>query len=368
MNTPNTTHVLQLIDTLDAGGAERVAVNLANQLPGYGYISHLCATRRGGPLVKDLLPEVQYINLSRRSRFDAAALLRLTAYIRKNQIKILHAHSSSLFVARVAATLSGCKLVWHDHSGIGTVGRSKNLYRFFTFRIDGVFSVTHDLAKWAHTGLGIPEDRIKVLPNFINPPRTYIKSNTLPGEADFRVIFVANIRSQKNQLGLLKAFRLVVNKETRAHLILVGAPVEKDYYQQVISEISKQNLEQNVTCLGGRGDVPVILASCAVAILGSASEGFPLVLLEYGWASMPVVVTNVGECAEIVDRGNAGMLVEHGDYQGMAQCILNLLNEPALRKSFGQSLYQRVQKNYSAEQVMNEIIDVYQRILAKGVK
>src|SRR6266540_3455570 len=74
---PSSVGVLHLIDTLAAGGSERVAVNFVNHLPRERYSVHLCATRRSGPLQSLLRPDVHLFLLGRASRFDIAAILRL---------------------------------------------------------------------------------------------------------------------------------------------------------------------------------------------------------------------------------------------------------------------------------------------------
>src|SRR5437867_1726432 len=115
MNLPG---VLQMTDTLEAGGAERVAVNLANLLPRLKYRSYYCATRREGPLAELISTDVERICLSRRRRFDPDGLRRLVGFIKANNIQLLHAHSTALFVAVQASLFPPYpKVIWHDHFG-----------------------------------------------------------------------------------------------------------------------------------------------------------------------------------------------------------------------------------------------------------
>ena len=121
-------NVMHLIDTLDIGGAERVAVNLVNSLPRENYKCFLCSTREDGPLDELVAKDVQCLSLGRRWRFDIFALNRLIAYIRLNNIQILHAHSTSLFIAVFSSLLPPYPEVnWHIHSGKYAIERVKNL-------------------------------------------------------------------------------------------------------------------------------------------------------------------------------------------------------------------------------------------------
>jgi len=96
---------MHVVDALRIGGAERVAVNLANLLPQDRYRAFLCTTREEGPLAKLVNPHVGRIALHRRYTADFGAVRRLVDFIRADDIRILHAHASALFFARLAARL-----------------------------------------------------------------------------------------------------------------------------------------------------------------------------------------------------------------------------------------------------------------------
>ena len=80
--------VLQLIDSLDTGGAERMAVNYANVLHDKIELSALAVTRKEGALKELLNDEVPYLFLNRTKTVDIAALLRLRRFIKQHKIQI----------------------------------------------------------------------------------------------------------------------------------------------------------------------------------------------------------------------------------------------------------------------------------------
>ena len=94
--------VLQVIDSLQVGGAERMAVNYANGLVGRIDGSYLCATREEGDLKSEILEKVEYLFLNRRSTLDFKAIRRLLKFIEHNKITIIHAHGSSWFISAFA--------------------------------------------------------------------------------------------------------------------------------------------------------------------------------------------------------------------------------------------------------------------------
>ncbi|HEX5720677.1 MAG TPA: glycosyltransferase [Thermoanaerobaculia bacterium] len=341
--------VLHLVDTLDPGGTERVAVNLVNHLSRQRFRPFLGNTRREGALAAEVLPDVGRLSLNRSRTLDLGALRRLVAFVRENEISIVHAHSSSLFLA---VLLPGARIVWHDHFGrLAAEDRPAWLWGLPARRAAAVVAVSEDLARWSR-------DRLRVeavyLPNFV-PEVPAGPVPDLPGAPGRRVVCVANLRAQKDHLTLLRAIAQI----PEAHLLLAGADVEPAYAARVREEASA--LGGRVTFLGSLSDIPDLLRGCDVGVLSSASEGFPLSLLEYGRAGIAAVATRVGQCPEVLD--GAGILVPPGDPGALADALRALLGDPARRKELGEQLCRRVRERYSASAVMGRLEAVYHRVL-----
>ena len=85
--------VMQVIDGLAFGGAERMVVNLANLLPRDRFRVHLCSTRNEGPLADQVFPDVGRLMLNRTTRLsEPRAVYELIKYIREHEVRILHCH------------------------------------------------------------------------------------------------------------------------------------------------------------------------------------------------------------------------------------------------------------------------------------
>lgn len=344
------TGILHLADTLEPGGTERVAVNLVNHLSRERFRPFLASTRREGSLASDVLPDVGRLALNRSRTLDIGALRRLARFVRENEIAVVHAHSSSLFLA---ALLPGARIVWHDHFGrVAQEERPAWLWGPAARRAAAVVAVSEDLARWSRERLGV---EAVYLPNFV-PEASPGPVPDLPGEPGSRVVCVANLRAQKDHLTLLRAFARVVREQAEAHLLLVGADVEPACAARVREEAGDR-----VTFLGSRRDVPDLLRGCDVGVLSSASEGFPLSLLEYGRAGLAAVATRVGQCSEVLD--GAGVLVPPGDAGALADALLALLRDPARRKELGERLRLRVRERYSPSAVMERLEAVYHTVL-----
>ena len=121
--------ILQIIDSLEIGGAEKMAINYANALAENIEFSGLIATRKEGYLKSQLSNKVHYLFLNRKSTIDFKAILRLRKYCKENKIDFLQAHSSSFFTAfLVKLCYFKINIIWHDHNGLSEfISKRKSL-------------------------------------------------------------------------------------------------------------------------------------------------------------------------------------------------------------------------------------------------
>jgi glycosyltransferase involved in cell wall biosynthesis len=360
--------VMQVTDSLIAGGAERMAVNLANLLPRERYAVHLGVTRHEGPLAAELAEDVGRIVLHRGGRRDEpAALLRFSRYLREHGIRLLHCHKDTIFFASLASLFPPFpRILWHDHFGSYAVReRPAWLYKLGTRRVAGVIAVNRFLAEWSVSRLGFPKDRVWYLPNFVRVPQGGARIEGLPGTSGYRLVCVCNVRPQKDLVNLARAMARVVEEEPRAHALVVGEVFDPDYFARVRAEVAGLGLDRSISFLGGRTDVAAILRSCDVGVLSSASEGLPLALIEYGMAGLASAATRVGQCPEVLSDGALGALVPPGDAEALAQGILGLLRASDERTALGERFRRHVLASYGESRAIARVCDIYAAVLGE---
>lgn len=356
--------VMHLVDTLAVGGAERMAVNLVNALPRDRFRPHLCCTRHDGPLASALRDDVARLTLERTHRLDAAALGRLIAHVRRHDVRILHAHSAAVFAAVLASLAPPYPaVVWHDHYGPELERRVVWPYRAVAWRLRQVIAVNEPLADWARRRLRLGAGRVRYVPNFVAPPEAAGSSPELPGTAGRRIACVANLRPQKDHGTLIAAFARVVEAVPDAQLLLMGAEGDEAYAASLRRGVEAARLGGKVSWLGVRDDVAAVLEECAVGVLSSASEGLPLALLEYGMAGLASVATSVGQCADVLDHGRAGILVPPGDMAALAAALIALLGDDSRRAALGTALRRQVDEHYGSSSAIASVTAVYDAVL-----
>ncbi|MBX9808590.1 MAG: alpha-1,4-N-acetylgalactosamine transferase, partial [Flavobacteriaceae bacterium] len=83
--------ILQVIDSLEAGGAERMAVNYANALAEKIHFSGLVTTRKEGALLDQLSKDVPYLFLNKKNAIDLKSLFKLRKFVQINKVEVIHA-------------------------------------------------------------------------------------------------------------------------------------------------------------------------------------------------------------------------------------------------------------------------------------
>ncbi len=355
--------VLQLIDSLRPGGAEKMAVNIANALVPHIEKSYLCCTRTEGSLRKDLKPDVIYFFLNKKSRFDLKAIIKIKKFIQENAIDIVHTHGTSFFLPSLIK-FSGInfKLIWHIHNG-GTINSSyidQKVVTFFSKGFDGIIAVNSLLKDWASNRLFCTQ--VIECKNFIVNRRLGEESRfSYKGDKDcFKIICLANLRPEKGHINLLNAFeKMELNIKCSLHLI--GALPENFEKSEIYKTYLNSVVKDAIHFYGVQEDISEILKGADLGVITSDFEGLPLALLEYGYAGLPVVVTDVGLCREIV--GEDALIIPPKNSSALSRALDDYINDPEKRKKDAVRLQQKIMNNYSEQKVFPYILAFYKEFV-----
>ena len=355
--------IIQLIDSLEPGGAERMAVNYANSLVDTIAFSGLVATRKEGALLNQINPKVSYLFLNKKKALDLTALFRLKKFVETNKVTHIHAHSSSFFLAFLLKMLKpSLKIIRHDHYGNNEFldSRPHRVLKFTASFFSGVIVVNKRLKDWSEQVLQAKE--VIYLPNFAIKESFLGSPTVLEGFESKKIVCLANLRPQKNHFLLIKVALALKKTHPDWSFHLVGKDFEDEYSLQIKKLIAEQQLQSTVFVYGSRQDVDLLLAQASIAILTSASEGLPVALLEYGLSKKAVVVTNVGAVGLIVENDKNGFIVQSNAVDLFYNALVRLIENESLRKSFGHSLFNTIQADYSSSAVLTKYIRWMQKL------
>lgn len=352
--------IAQIIDSLEAGGAERMAVNFANALRTRVEFSGLIATRAEGSLKNEVASSVNYTFLRKQKLLDFNAIKSLLLFVKKNKVEVIHAHSTSVYMAVIIKMfIPKMRVIWHDHYGNSDFldQRQSRALRLILKFCSGAVVVNRKLEKWLKQDLGFK--KTIYLPNFATIDTT-VQKTRLYGVDNFRIICVANLREQKNHILLLQVATKIKQSHPKWSFHLIGKDFKDEYSVQLSNLITELNLHESVFIYGSCNDTAALIQKCDIAILSSKSEGLPVALLEYGMLAKPVLATAVGEIASIIKNGKNGYLAESENENEFYMKLVQLI-ENEQRGILGGELHNTIMAEYSEKL----IIDMYLEWLSK---
>jgi len=205
-----------------------------------------------------------------------------------------------------------------------------------------------------------------------SPARFHRIDNPLPREffatpdlaEDGRLLYAGTIDERKNVLDLLRALTIVRRQVPAVRLRIAGRTTSPAYNRQVHEYVDAQGLQSNVEFLGLLDKAHLLdeYARCSAVVLASRQETAPMTIIEAMAAGKPVVATRVGGVPDLVEDGHSGFIVEPGDVEGMARCILELLTSLDARRNMGRRARQLAER-FRLETVAAQYRQLYYEVV-----
>lgn len=159
---------------------------------------------------------------------------------------------------------------------------------------------------------------------------------------------VARVAPQKDFETLIRSAAALSDRFPALRFLLVG-DLDQAHYPQVRQWLEDHRVADRFLFTGFRRDVARLTKAMDIAVLSTHGEGLPLVLLEAMSHSRPVVATGVDGIPEVVEDGQTGLLVPHGDAAALAAAIGRLVSDPALARRMGEAGKRAVDTTFSQQ-------------------
>ena len=218
--------------------------------------------------------------------------------------------------------------------------------------------------------LGAPESKLQVIPNGVD-----LSGNGLtPSFKDkrdgkTRIALVGRVTPIKDVKTFIRACAVVRERIPNAEFVVVGPTDHDTSYAAECVELA-EGLHLDSFKFTGETDMMTQYPSIDIMVLTSISEAQPYAVLESFANGIPVVVTDVGGCPELVNgidasHGRAGTVCPAGDHVGIAEAIIELSTNQPLYEQYGAAGLTRARDLYSKEKVVASYNHVYERFLKK---
>jgi len=220
--------------------------------------------------------------------------------------------------------------------------------------------------------LGIPEDRITVIPNPFDVE--LIKRMDAPSDRitptiskERRIVYVAHISERKAQDMLIRAAYLVLKKYPSVRFDLVGGviPGEEKYAKMIYSLTQELNIQEHIHFSGAVSYQEAIdlLSASDIFVFPSHSEMMPRAVIEAMVAGKPVIASAVDGILDLIENRKTGILIQPGNVEELANSICEFIEDPAFAKEIGMSGKEYIRDYCSPERVGILFRDFYNKTL-----
>jgi len=352
-----------VISSLDTGGAETMLFKLLERLDRARFaptVISLTTAGAFGPRLSAIGIPVTALDMP-RGLPSPADFVRLVQALRRARPALVHTwmYHADLLGGAAARLLGIRRVLWGiRHSDLSPEHNKASTLRVVRIcaRLSG-WLPAHILccskrAREIHVAAGYDAGKFTILPNGFElerfrpsaEGREAVRRELGIPEAAPVVGHVGRLHPQKNHIGLIEAARRIRDARPDARFVFAGAGVEPTN-PSFWDLVEANGLADCVQALGRRDDVPNLMAAFDVLASPSHGEGFPNVVGEAMSCGVPCVVTDVGDCAELV--GSTGRVVAPGAMQALAAEVVGLLALPlAERAALGAMARDRVARHY----------------------
>lgn len=333
--------ILQVIDALNIGGAERVFVDVCNILKENDQdVSALILLENKGKLAEEL--NVPILDFSRNHKWDIVAMYKCGQILSSYEIVHCHLRHVYRYIALVNLLFkSNSKIIFQDH--YGSIGVDTSIPFLFNSILKPSYyiGVSQTLTNWALEKVQVQRKNVFLLQNIIRKLET---TESITKSSD--LLLVSNIKPIKNN-----TFAIQLAKELKLSLLIVGRNQNDAYYNELLSDIDNSAIKIDESVSKAQS----IMGNAKIGLHTSKSETGPLVLIEYLAQGLPFVAYMTGEVAQMLANDFPEFFIDNFEIHEWKEKVQNLLDN-----SFDRSKMKRVfEQHFGEQQYYTKLKNIY---------
>ncbi|MEO7660383.1 MAG: glycosyltransferase family 4 protein [Pyrinomonadaceae bacterium] len=320
------------------------------------------------------VPGIKYLSLKARGKTQyPLALLRLSRFLRQEKVDILHTH---LFFSGLLGVLvkrlyrKPVVAVMRHHTGVVRMLGSRihvAADKWMAENADRVLTVSEAARRYMIETDGIDRSDIEVVHlgfdfeklSSNEDDRNRIRREFGIADEDFVIGYVANFARGKGHIQLIDGFAKILTEIPKAKLFFAGRG-----NRDAVNAVADRFSPGQIIFAGWRTDVAACLNAMDLFVQPSLSEAFSQVLIEAMGVGLPVIATDVGGAAEVIDNGVNGILIEPDNVQAISDQTIWLFSDERLRTNLAAAGQVSVRKKFTAEQMVDRQFALYRDWLA----
>lgn len=366
--------VLFLLDSLNRGGSQILALDICRNAGAHGMEVTLVATG-GGHLEPDYKQSgVEFIRLQRTAPIDLRVVRALRKIIRRSKPEIIHTSQAvegmHAYLATVGAktrrvlALNGYVPDKKNHRALSFLWPRMDANLFCSAGLEVWFreEAGLDINRKAHVILlGVDDKRLRT-----NAADLRSKLELKPGALLFGMVANFYPEPRKDQMTVCKALPALVEKFPNAHFVFSGDPaLAPKKFEACVEYCRQHGLESNVHFLGlgNREDIPGVYQALDVFVLSSIHEGLGLVAIEAMLLGKPCVLSDIGPLMEVSNNGEYAVMFRTRDADDLAAKLIDLAGDANKRKDLAERSRRWAQDEFSIDAYLEKLKQLYQSLL-----
>ncbi|MFH2204845.1 MAG: glycosyltransferase [Elusimicrobiota bacterium] len=193
-------------------------------------------------------------------------------------------------------------------------------------------------------------------------------------EDEIAIGIIGRLVPVKNHALFLRAFKSALCRtDKRLRAFIIGDGECRDDLTNLAAELGidfgdagDDDRKAQLTFTSWIKDVSHVYAGLDIVALTSLNEGTPVSLIEAQAASLPIVTTRVGGVEDVVVQDETALLSESGDADTFARNLVQLAEDTELRRRLGRNGWDHVREKFSCERLVNNVTDLYRRLLSEA--
>ncbi len=353
--------VAHVVDILNVGGAEQVAVNLVNSLHKEGINVTMICLLEYGVLEKNLYPDIKKFSLKRSNKFSLFKMYKLSKKLQ--QYHIVHIHMRHVYryvsLVKLLFPFPG-KVIFHDHSSRTDIDYKVYIYKYLIKLSNEYIGTSEEVCEWTQKILGYPKNHIWKLVNTIHRKK-YLPS--LNKTSNKKIIVVSNIRKEKNLEFIIDLFSELKKDFHKIKMDIYGQVIDDEYFLKLQRIVKTLNLEaeEDIRFITDCTDIQQKLGNYLLALHSAKRETGPLVLIEYLSQGLPFLSYNTGEVAKITSHHFPNMVINNFNKAKWRDRIKKIINNSDIKTK--KDLISVYENYFSEERYVNKCIEIYKKTL-----
>lgn len=299
--------------------------------------------------------------------YNYLCALNLRKFIKNNNIELIHSNSSVINIGAILSKIYNLPHIWHirefgeEDFNFQFVFSKKYSFRFIEKYSNKIILVSKAL--YSKYSKYIDRSKMKVIYNGIDSKFRYKKAYKKVEDKEIKLLISGRVCQAKGHEEAILALNKIISQGYNNIELHIAGSGEVEKYKSLCKSL---DIESNVKFYGRINNLFELRKNIDIELVCSKCEAFGRVTIEAMMSSIPVIGSNTGGTSELIKDSYNGYLYKQGDYNDLANVILNLINDNEKLNEMSKNAYEFTKNKFTSEINFKNICKIYENINVLG--